>query len=324
VKKILLNSNGFSLMEAMMAVGIFSVISVVSNQMVQSVSKSAGRDYEQIDALIEEQLVDSVIIKDIYGANHSFNRLLSPDDNGREFFQYNRYSRNCGKNCDRKITIHSPTIEGEVSDAFSLMVVDNRLGDRVVYDIENAFNLLGGEAIFRGLNNKNILKPTDGKLGDINKNSVWKEDRYIVAYLPVYYEDSKKFPSRFYSFVGRVENDNLVLEDFIHNEKRQIDRTRSNQGNFKSFSNINSLKSFLERSPYVQGVKQHLMLDPIKFVSYYFEAVRNNKGKVNSHLIREVRNKDGHVEKKIISRKITKITFFRDDISSPTIGYESL
>lgn len=295
-------NKGFSLIEILIAAGLFSFFVLQAASFFTDAEKNLKKTQVKAESLAESMITERLILRDIWRAKPSYNVSCLKDDKGKLFFSF---SPGCENDCGRSIVLNS------ASKSFSFIVTNIKTvsaGTSLPYKPVDAFTIGGTQATYVSLNKSNILR--------LQTNTPWKVGNLIYVYSDSYIEETGpcgNWPHQ-EGFVGFVRDVNA-------SRLEKVDITGIYEPNFRDEGQL------LLDHKQVLGLSNNILIMPIKIVTYrlkpsiskqlYFDLYRYEYQYLNGQ--------QGYSEGKRIALGIKKVSFSRKSISitgiNVSVGY---
>lgn len=297
-----MRSDGFSLTELMVTLGVSGMLMLFAHSILNKVNKESSDQIERSERAAGKLILEKVIRKDLRMADISFNRSSQEDDNGNIFFDYLPHG-GCSSGCERSITIEIDS-DGDLSEKVYFLIENAFHGVKHSYAPSNAFS---SGLNFVSLNNNDALER--------EQFSPWEEGELLYVYspIPVYQSEggSSTIPPRYIDFLGKVPDsdqslDEVDFEHFINKDARDG-------------ATISSEEYVLLNAPYTHGLANKIYIKQAKLVTYQLEGYMSG-GELKGRLIRAELLADDQWKQTVLNNNVSKVVFQRNSINLPTVS----
>ncbi|MGI4993346.1 PulJ/GspJ family protein [Halobacteriovorax sp. GFR7] len=313
--KLLRNKKGFTLVEVLVASGLAGVVLLSATHFFSQYKKDNKKITQEILETINLSQFEQVISKDLSLAKLSLGSLEFKDENNKNFFDF-YFDVTCEKNCEREITLKTPSGVGSYSTSIYFLIQDPFFSKEVILNPSEAYNS-GTE--FHGFNYNNNLnnKLYRPGLEDDKQDLIWRKDALIYAYtnLPVR-KDSKNpgtNPPVKYNYLGWVKSKNS--KNLV---KESIESDMFINWDIRSMNYYNDEDDFLRNIPFVYGLANSVNIARARIIRYRLKAYRDND-QVLGKLVRGIKRPNGEYTEFVIGDGFKSLTFKRKDVSLPFI-----
>jgi prepilin-type N-terminal cleavage/methylation domain-containing protein len=304
---------GFTLVEVLMVAVVSTIVLFIAISFSFSSMKMLNRIQRKLDQTVEETIGQRIILNDLSGAGASFNLLLQPDDNGRQFFDLlSDYPDRLLLPADRARVLTLST----AGDDILFVTVDPSRAAPVLYDPPAAYNLtvgatpgVAGSIAYVGVNNNSYLSN--------RVPGYWQSGNLMMLYSPITWRAlgaPLTTPSRYTIFVGVVNAVSNDLDVFTLSGQLPAFHPVDNTVIFGSPDNF--FRTLLPSS----GGTTPVMIKMIKIFRY--QLVTNG----SQLSLMKQRFNTGSMSFEtpglIVLNNVTRVTFSRSSVTLPMITYD--
>lgn len=277
-----LNNRGFSLAEVLVGLGLLGILGLVS----ASFFVFAKKNTVEIENIIEDQvdniIAERMLLKDLKNAEPSYNNIITPDDNGRPFFDYEMDANEPGMdNNPRTVTLK----EGGKTQFVFLSRTNT---GTLMYTPASAYNVgatpsnanVAATLTFVSLNRKNVVYDYKEKKDDPAepKGKWWTPGMVLMVDTPAMVRrmtptgPDYSRPARSPIFVGVVQSEGqsrlraVSMPNFLN-------RTNPMYPN----ETIDNEDRFLREVPPMGGAAPLVRLKPVHIIMYYISMDKKTK-----------------------------------------------
>lgn len=309
-----LNNKGFSLAEVLVGVGLLGILGLVS----ASFFVFAKKNTVEIENIIEDQvdniIAERMLLKDLKNAEPSFNNIITTDDNGRPFFDFEIDASEPGMdNNPRKVTLK----EGARTQ---FVFMSRTSTSTLMYTPASAYNIgatpsnanVAATLSFVSLNRKDVVynykETTDP---NETKGKWWSPGMVLMIDTPAMVRQmtatgpNYSRPARSPIFVGVVQSlgasrlKPVVMANFLN-------RTNPMYPN----ETIDNEDNFLREVPPMGGAAPLVRLKPVNIIMYYL--AKDSKTK-SLGLWRAVYDGSKFASGQLIATGVKDVVFSRKD-----------
>ncbi|RZF21134.1 prepilin-type N-terminal cleavage/methylation domain-containing protein [Halobacteriovorax vibrionivorans] len=314
--KFIKKSNGFSLVELLVASGLAGVVLLSATSFFSRYKRDNKKVTEEILETINLTQFEQVLSKDLSLAKFSLGSLELMDDNDRNFFDF-YFDVTCEENCQREFVLKTPSGVGSFSRPIYFLIQDPFFSKEVILNPSEAYN---SSTEFQSLNFNNNLnnKLYQPSLPDEQQDIIWRKGALIYAYanLPVRKDSSepgKNAPTK-YNYLGWVKSKGASKL-----EKEDIEPDLFINWDVRSMNYYNSEDDFLRNIPFVYGLANSVYVARARIIRYRLKAYKDND-QVLGRLYRGVKRSDGTYREFVIGDGFKELSFSRKDVSLPFIN----
>lgn len=322
---------GFSLPELMISLAFMGIVASVSYTTFQLLDESTKDEVNEIQYLIEKLGAERIIHQDIALATNSFNQLNLKDGNGRLFYDFIQYPY-CKSNCKRELTLNLSSNEIR-SSYFYILTINTKKGLKFSVNPKGMFYQDADGQVdinqYLGINPATENSPDIGcdLEADPPAQSLWCKSEMVALYTNVNFSSklNPNSPARPFFIWGVVDNSQVDIIPLFPKDENGEDILRKENPLIPTHS-INSPQDFLQSLSVTPGQSFSLYLEGVDLVRYHIE--RKNIDSSKTFLIRSVarftpdtNEMTFESKKHVLAYDIESLTFTRDTISSPSIGF---
>lgn len=345
-------NRGFSLVEMMIAVALMVGLGVAANNIFNFSRRESSRLTEDIQATISRYGGARVLLRDLTGAEPSFNYLNIQDDRDLPFFVLapNELCRN--DKCERRLTLElkpganqSRSIyfiirKGYVDEMLKFTIdpistYDSRTYSGINWQFANEDQTLSKSQRPYSPWTKGRLLMLTSEMSFFDCQSMTQKNDGICTISCTPSGTCNYAGKRPLQFLGKVNDTESDLVSVQYDMERDIFKNRyllcrpDYNLNCNSTIDIPALdtpKTFFEKLPFIPGMDNRSYVSPVEVVEYYLKKPTTNSP---DHAIQLVRTKLGISGNKLIPEKsvpimsgIQTIQFKRSNISNSLIEYK--
>jgi len=312
------NQSGFTLLEAVMTIGLVSLSLMASFQLYRTTQTSIELTQDRLENTLDNIITEKILERDFFYCKHSLNNLVINDDSDKSFYSYLHDGYCSGSSCSRTFTFDIPEDPGAYSaKEFYVLTEDFKstagiVGQTLVQP-ERAYSSSGTTYTFQSLNYNNTLSALD--------NSPWTAEQLNLLYSPSYLRNSSDTPgvdpAKMLTYLGFVDG-----EDLNGTLKKVAPLpTIFSYKDPRTGNNITNEDNFLRNLPGIIGSPTYAFIAPVKLIRY---RLRHNvfDAKSRVDLMRGELKSDGTFHERIIGMNVNEVVFSRETISSPAVVYQ--
>ncbi|WP_413287573.1 type IV pilus modification PilV family protein [Bdellovibrio sp. HCB337] len=314
------NTQGFTIVEVLVAVGIAAVGLglVASTQM--SMIKDHIRMRKTLEANIDETLAERILFNDFNGLDPAYNNLNVKDDAGLLFFDYypDIPENSLTARKDRELTL---ALDGRTE--FYIITQDRSAGSLLIYDPVMAYNVgpspanfnIAADLSFISLNQKNWI--------GAQRPGFWIPNKTLMLDTPAKIRGvangkvDLKIPPRSPIFMGSVSGGSL--NPVVGVMASMLIKTHPGSGTL-----INSADDFLRNVPSIGGGQSIVRLRAIKIVRYHIEKSKLVTGfkEPPANLYRTTYENGSFGNPVLLADQIDKFSLRRDSVLKRMIYFK--
>lgn len=338
------HNSGFTLVELVVSLAVFSVIMFAAFQFFQTFSKQQNQNFQNIKQDLEAIVLERAVRLAVVNMHPSYNLITVLDDNGNNFFDYLPDSM-CQQNCERSITLSA----NSTSRFFPMLQTLNNISAPRLYTPQFAYNIgtnnnlnQAGSLNFAGIN-KTVQATNRGYLEALFKKDGAPNENYLSAPPgdPLQYKlllftslvemrdmaAGSAFPRKS-AYLGRFNSDNFNITATNPDNLFTLSHPQDPSVVFNDIPNgtvgspsfgVNGIDRFLRTVPPVGGVNAMAKVSVVGLKRYFFqEGVGSQESRILQQDWSAEENR-WEVPGFEIGVGIESLTFRRRSISSPVI-----
>lgn len=336
--------NGFSLLELVVALGLFSFVSFAAFQFFQSFSKQQSVGLQNITQDLEAIVLERAVRLAIVNMHPSYNLINVPDDNGNNFFDY-LPDELCQSDCERQLTLSADS----PIQFFPLLQTLHDVAAPRLYTPQFAYNIgtnnslnTAGSLNFASIN-KTVSATGRGYLEALFKKDGAPNENYLSAGPddPLHFKlllfsslvelrdvsSSTPFPRKS-AYLGRFDSQSFNISATNPNNLFNLSHPLNSSVVFNDVPNgsfgspsygVNGIDRFLRTVPPVGGVNAMAKVSVVGLKRFFFQAAANGQ---ESQILQQdwnVKENRWEVPGFPIGIGVKSLTLKRRNVSSPVI-----
>ncbi|MBT3234621.1 MAG: prepilin-type N-terminal cleavage/methylation domain-containing protein [Bdellovibrionales bacterium] len=311
------DSQGFTLVELVIAMGISAVLTIGIIQLSEIIQRSTKKAEESILQTSQEIMVGRILQQDLLGAQYSLGNATQLDDQQLSFFDHkvDGLCLQTDGTCSRNLTLSMPSKEGDFSSPLYLIIVNssNKGGLPKILRPEHAYQ---GDN-YQGLNYGQGGESEAVQLS-LMEDTPWRYGNLLVVYNPEYVYRTGRLPRQI-AIMGWVpEDDQLPTAQLVADN-------RYYQGvDIRSGAKIVTAQDLFQNMPYEPSLASYIKVVAVKVIRYRLKAAikkRQLTGKLMRAELLPPSSGKKEWRERLIASDIKDLKFYRESISSPSIGY---
>lgn len=325
------NSQGFTITELLIAVGLTTIVGLGVFQVLTNSSQMSKALSEKLDERVESKLGDKLLVRDIRSAGPSLNNIYAKDDSGYNFFDYemdrsSNFYRNQKKK-SRTITL----VKGGIT-SFYFLTADSLRGRGLFADAITFFEVgatpsspyTPASLTYRGINYNNYLSALDKEGKPLNNPELISTENLGKLILV----DSSSYmptePLRPAVFIGRVVKSGSIYDI------QKIESSSIPKNNSRPIFNYdirtptlgtttpNTFEQYMYNLPPLGANGASVRVKPVRLFKYELDCVSDP----TCVLYRQDVLHGASTQKVPVLRGFPKITFIRSDIATSVFEVE--
>lgn len=323
--KSLKSQHGLTLLELLMGVlitsifvmGLMSLLTFTADQNHQIVTKVN----EEVDAIIGER----VLFSDLRTAALSLNNVSSPDDSGREFFDY--IPDMASNFLPTEQSRRQLTLSASSNRTLVIIGLNPTEAPPLMYDPTAAYQFtpppanLGtaGGLTFISLNRNEYVNNAQRLLQKVATIDFWRNGQILMLDTPARIRPvlagptvNMSTPPRSSFYLGYVSGAQL--------SRIQIPEIKRTHPRYSTPVNVDSADYFLRTVPAIGGGAPVVRMSAVRIVKYSVSPTARNPNRVD--LYREIHNGTGFVNRQAFATDLLRVEFRRESIFNPLISFK--
>jgi prepilin-type N-terminal cleavage/methylation domain-containing protein len=338
------NSQGFTLLEVMMALGLSALIAVAVFVFYTSFSKQLTDLGTDIEASTDLESGQRIMLRDLKNIDVSFGVVAIDDDFGKNFFDV--FPDISEDNLDSSLLVNDPTdpthkakrsitLKKGGQTQITVLLLDPNASplSTLNFDPSWAYDMGPNTVTWNPAKHKNAIFGMRGPFasaGVVTHPGYWVEGQLLmydvtsVFRSPSQLQQRNKYPPRPPFFIGRVNGNSMVADAQV----KVLVKNNTNHPVNPSYD-ITSAHDFLWGVPTIAGGMPSVRLRPVRMVRYLVtqpsDYRQDEKDKGMMRLYRQGYTKGTWSTSKnyfMIADKIKSVRFFRNSIVDKTVLFD--
>lgn len=306
-------SHGFSLIELMIGMGLFAVLSLLIATYLVAVKRTETTTVAGLQSAIDKTLLERQLFYDVQHGAVSLNALSVRDDREKNFFDYApdvpaiNFASDEGK---RRITLRNE------QGVFYLLVTDQQRGPATLFDPVAAYSVGPRPADFSSTGALSFVSLNKDDYISSRRPSVWKNGSLVFLNTPALIRPmsgssvSMMTPPRSPVFLGEINGPAAKPIDL----PGLVQNTHPAQPSVV----IDSADVFLRTVPPIGGAAPVIWLRPVSLLKFDVAPLGDGK---RTALRRAAWRNGAFTAPDIIAVGVKSVTFERTDITLPSIVF---